>query len=350
MAIRVDPATHPISWFRDRNIEQTLILRPPYQRKPVWTENQKAYLIDTILKNYHIPEIYIHRETDSKGKSVFNVVDGQQRIRSILDFISGSFSLLEDFNPEYPEYSFDDLPDDVKKSFWDYTVYVREITGATEEEVRNIFKRMNRNVVALNPQELRHATYSGEFIRLMEEIAEDEFWTENKIVKAGEIRRMNDVQFVSELFIGMLNGIQDKNKDLDKFYAIYESPGKFNEKSRWNKEFEQIVDMITKLLPNLKDTRWKYKADFYTLFLVLHEISIDSHIPEKNYLAVNKCLSEFANQIDEVINARSGSYKKIKPSVKNYANAVVKSTTDKDRRLSRHKIVLQILSKYTVKK
>ncbi len=349
MPIRVDPATHPISWFRDRNAEQTLVLKPPYQRKPVWTENQKAYLIDTIIKSYHMPEIYIHRETDIKGKSIYNVVDGQQRIRAVLDFIAGGFSLSEEYNPEYADFNFDDLPSPVKQAFWDYTIYVREITGAMEEEVRNIFKRINKNVVALNPQELRHATYSGEFIRLMEEIAEDEFWTENKIVRASEIRRMNDVQFISELFIGMLSGIQDRNKELDKFYAFYESPGNFNEKAKWHKEFEGIVELINRILPDLRQARWKYKADFYTLFMVLHEISQERYFPENKYSVITRSLTEFARQVDEAINLKERDFKGINRDVRSYAKAVVKSTTNRDRRIIRHKILFHILSKYAVK-
>ena len=174
--MHVHQSAYPISWFRDRNIEHSLILKPPYQRKPVWSYLQKAYLLDTIIKKYHIPEIYIHRETDENGISVYNIVDGQQRIHTILDFISGEDLHLSDkYNSEYADYCFSDLPQSVQSEFWGYLLYVREITNASEEDVRNMFRRMNKNVVPLNAQELRHATYSGEFIKLMENLSEDEY-------------------------------------------------------------------------------------------------------------------------------------------------------------------------------
>ncbi len=342
--MKVNPTTYPVSWYRDRNLEKTLVLRPPYQRKPVWTHNQKAYLIDTILKGYLIPEIYIHRVTDSKGQSIYNVVDGQQRIRSILDFTGGEFSLVEEYNPEYTDYTFQDLPESVQKDFWGYIMQVREITDASEDEVRNLFKRMNRNVVALNPQELRHATYSGDFIKLMEDIAEYEFWSENKIVRPNEIRRMNDVQFVSDLFISMMHGIQDKTKEMDKYYEDYEEKG-FPEKTKWHRLFQNILDTITAIFPDVRETRWRNKSDFYTLFMVLNEILKECYIPNNNYKKINRDLMRFSNQINESTKKES-KVERFSKDILAYTNAVTKSTTDKDRRITRHKIILSIVSKY----
>ena len=344
--MKVNPTTYPISWFRDRNLDKALVLKPPYQRKPVWTYNQKAYLIDTILENYHIPEIYIHRETDSDGKAIYNIVDGQQRIRSILDFLNGEFAISDKYNPEFADYNFDDLPDTFKKHIWNYTLYAREITDATGEEVRNMFIRMNRNVVALNPQELRHATYSGDFIKLMEELAEDEFWSENKIVTPNEIRRMRDVEFISQLFISMINGIQDKTKEMDKYYQLYEMD--FPDKNRWRRFFQKIIDTIILLFPNLKDFRWRNKSDFYTLFIVLRQVLEDSSIPDKNINKLKSDLIEFSKEISQATQKENKSIKFPKKIIE-YSNAVTKSTTDKDRRIIRHKIVLEMVSKYARK-
>jgi hypothetical protein len=344
--MKVNPTTYPISWFKDRNLEKALVLKPPYQRKPVWTDKQKAYLIDTILKHYHIPEMYIHRETSSTGQAIYNVVDGQQRIRSVLDFITGDFSLLEEYTPEYTDYNFDDLPDTVKKDFWGYTLYVREITEATEDDVRNLFKRMNQNVVPLNPQELRHATYSGDFIKLMEEIAENEIWAENKIVTSNEIRRMNDVQFISDLFISLMDGIQDKTKEMDKYYAQYEVD--FTDKVKWYTQFNAIISTIIKIFPNLRDTRWRNKSDFYTLFMVLREVMLEKkYIPEEKYKQVQKDLLSFSDKVNEAVKREVKTRFSI--DVKTYVDAVKKSTTDKDRRISRHKIIHKIISKYAKK-
>lgn len=347
MKMEVHASTQTIDWLNDRNSEQSLILKPPYQRKPVWTTKQKAYLIDTILKKYHIPELYIHRETNPGGKTIYNVVDGQQRIRSILDFINGDFSLLDEFTAEYADYDFNDLPDTVKTEFWGYTLYTRVISDATEDDVKNLFKRMNRYVVPLNAQELRHATYSGDFIKLMEEIAEDEFWAENKIVNPNEIRRMRDVEFVSLLFISMINGIQDKTKELDSYYTNYEVS--FPDKAKWRKHFDEILNIITGIFPDIRNQRWCNKSDFYTLFMVIREIlSEEKYIPGDQYEKVRVDLSDFSYKVTAALKKDAkGSFAK---NIRDYANAIKKSTTDKDRRVTRHKIVRKILSKYLKKR
>lgn len=76
-----------ISWFRDKYKAGDLKLRPPYQRKPVWAARQKCYLIESILLGLPVPEIFIHQTTDEDGNTKHAVVDGQQRIRTVLQFV-----------------------------------------------------------------------------------------------------------------------------------------------------------------------------------------------------------------------------------------------------------------------
>src|SRR3954454_132212 len=92
-------------WLEEGELE----LKPPYQRNPVWLEPQKAALIDTILRGYPIPEIYMQDTVTTDGDEMHYVVDGQQRIRACLEFISGNYSLDPETSPEYGEVSFDDL-------------------------------------------------------------------------------------------------------------------------------------------------------------------------------------------------------------------------------------------------
>lgn len=300
--MKVNPQTSPVVWFNDRNIEKSLVLKPPYQRKPVWSPDQKAFLIDTILKGYLIPEIFIHRITDHNGKTIYNVVDGQQRIRSVLEFIQCEYALSSEYTPEYADYNFEDLPNPVKQSIWDYTINVREITNASEEEVRNLFRRMNKNVVALTPQELRHSTYSGDFIKLMEEIAEYDYWAENRIVSAKEIRRMNDVQFISDLFISIMNGVQDKTKEMDNYYEMYET--NFIDKSKWHKRFLDIMGTIDKIFPDIRTIRWKNKSDYYSLFLALNELTLNKKDPKIKYDKIKNDLLKFSEQVTKSCSQR----------------------------------------------
>lgn len=79
------------------------------------------------------------------------------------------------------------------------------------DEIAKLFLRLNRTNTTLNPQELRNAEFNGEFLRLAEEIAQNEFWDNYKIFTQSDIRRMQDIQFISTLLIFLRMGIEQDN-------------------------------------------------------------------------------------------------------------------------------------------
>ncbi len=198
------------------------MIKPPFQRNPVWSLRQQSSLIDTILLEYPIPEIYMQELTGSEGDQKHVLVDGQQRIRTVLSFVAGEFELQEE-SPSWSGLSFEDLGMQDRKKIFEYSFVVRLLPEMPDDEVRTIFQRLNRNTTTLNTQELRHATYWGPFIKLMEEISDFEFWSDAGIFSANDRRRMLDVEFISELAVAVLNGIQNKKKHLEEFYQQYET-------------------------------------------------------------------------------------------------------------------------------
>ena len=86
--------TASINDFREWDNKEELILAPEFQRRKVWSMKAKSYLIDTILKGLPIPSIHIRQKIDiRRKKTIREVVDGQQRIGAILDYIDDSFIL-----------------------------------------------------------------------------------------------------------------------------------------------------------------------------------------------------------------------------------------------------------------
>src|SRR6266699_6455146 len=119
--------------------------------------------------------------------------------------------------------SFTDLSDDEKKGFYGYKFAVRYLNTESDPEVRDMFERLNRFLTPLKPQELRNSRFTGPFVQLTVKLADDEYWAENRIVTAAQIRRMGDVEFVSELLIGVLHGPQGGSaKVIDEYYVQYE--------------------------------------------------------------------------------------------------------------------------------
>lgn len=259
--------TYNIAWFKKLNDDGMLEISPPFQRNPVWTVKQKSYLMDSVLRGYPIPEIYLQEKISQTGESKFIVVDGQQRIRAVLAFIAGEYSLEESETTKWANMMFSDLTEIDKKNFYSYKFIIRLLPEIEEEEIRIIFQRINQNNISLNPQELRQSTYSGEFINLINNVSDREYWKDLAVFSPLKIRRMLDAEYISELAIAHLNGHQNKKEKLDYYYTMYEAG--FDDGEELSGLFDSVCGEIVQLLPNIKKTRWSNMVDFYTLFLVL---------------------------------------------------------------------------------
>jgi hypothetical protein len=347
---------HPISWFRDRYRDGTLTIKPPYQRKPVWAERQKCSLIESVLLGLPIPEIYIQESTSADGNTVYAVVDGQQRIRSILQFIGVETDPEEDTYNKFILDKLDatspwvnkvlaDLTNDQKISFYGYKFSVRSLSTNDEIEVRDLFKRLNKFLTPLKPQELRNATFTGPFVNLAMQLADNEYWAVNRIVTAASIRRMGDVEFVSELLIGVLHGVQGGGPSIiDSYYRQYEDyEDEFPDQKRAHKLFDDTLRTIQDTLPKITDTRWCNKTDFYTLFIAIASFLRNEAIPPAKQSSIKKSLEAFAKEIDQRLADKKA---KVSQNAIDYAPAVEKGANDKARRANRHLAITKVIGQH----
>jgi len=316
-----------VIWLKRAFDADELTLKPPYQRNPVWLHPQKAFLIDTILRGYPIPEIYLQDTVDPAGREHHYVVDGQQRIRACLEYIEGDYELDEELTPEYGEAKFEDLPDAAKQQIYGYQFVVRLMPQVDEVELRSIFKRLNKNVVALNKQELRHSTYWGPFIQCMEHLASDEFWSESGIFSANDFRRMLDVEYVSELAIGFLHGLQNKKESLDKWYATYEE--EFAKREEVEDAFRGVTGELSQLLPEMRRTRWRNKSDSYSLFLTFAKHRESLPLAREARKVAHDALIDFDEKVNTYLTqVRAGLRPRVARRVSAYAGAVQRAATD----------------------
>ncbi|MFB2778177.1 DUF262 domain-containing protein [Shewanella mangrovisoli] len=203
---------------------------PGYQRDSVWSSEKQSFLIDSILKNIPIPPIFLHLKIDDNtGKTSFAVIDGKQRLTSIIAFINGdipSSSEGED-SPLYIEklagLEFKDLDQedltDVRRDFWRYSIPIEYIDSDDKATIDAIFDRLNRNGEPLEGQELRRANYYGSsLLNFIEEMANNAFW---KIrLKDVDVKRMEDREFISEILFYTLENtpLKSDQQELDNLY------------------------------------------------------------------------------------------------------------------------------------
>ena len=345
-----------ISWFRDRYREGTLTIKPPYQRKPVWAARQKCYLIESILIGLPVPEIYIQQTTSPEGDTTYAIVDGQQRIRTVLQFIGfeadpaeqeyNKFSLdkLDNDSP-WKNRAFGELSDEEKKNFYGYRFALRYLNTDSNDEVRDMFRRLNKFLIPLKPQELRNATFTGPFVSLVLRLADDEYWVENRIVTPASIRRMGDVEFVSELLIGVLHGPQGGSaKVIDEYYRQYEDyEDEFPDQRRAQRLFDETLRTIERIFPDIKGMRWSNKTDFYTLFVALASLLRSNRLPTNTFPQVRREIEGFGKQIDQRL---ADGEAKVRKEAINYVRAVEKGANDKKRRADRQAALSNVIEPY----
>ncbi len=346
--MRFNSSEGTISWFKDRYMDGTLTIRPSYQRNAVWMERQKAYLVETVLKGLPIPEVFIHTTVDEDGKSEYGVVDGQQRISALLQFIGTDFgddaddydaftlSKIETDSAWYGK-AFKDLTPEQRADFYSYKLSIRYLESINEDEIKEMFRRLNKFTSPLKPAELRNATYAGPFALLASKLADDnaDYLAENRIITAQSIRRMADVEYLAELLIGVLNGPQGGGAaDIDSYYVSFEDfedefPGEREAKKLLRSTFAKIDS----LLPNIVSTRWSNKSDFYSLFLVLSEMQKHGIWDAGKEDLCARALQSFGTEVSEYL---SDEEIKASESVRSYARAVGKGANEKSRRAARH--------------
>jgi len=223
------PTTQDLTWLLDLERHNQLDIDPPYQRRSVWTTKDKQFFLDTIFRNYPCPAIFLHKEIDEIGHTIYHVVDGKQRTQTILDFVHDRIRIARDFGDvRLDGKRWSDLQGEpeLKKLFWNYQITVEQIDFPEGRIVNEIFDRLNRNARRLTNQELRHAKFEGWFITEIEAEAARDEWRTLGVVTNARAKRMADSQFISELALVILeNQILGFDQDLlDDLYAKYDDP------------------------------------------------------------------------------------------------------------------------------
>ncbi len=258
-----------LSWFTDQYRMGGLDLEPPYQRKSIWNNDYKVYFIDTILRNFPCPTIFLAVEISPTGITKYHVVDGKQRLLTVFEFVNDELAVSSGYSdPAYADKYFSQLPDEVKARFWRYKFTIEYLKDADRTDLNGCFDRLNRNVARLNAQELRHARYNGVFITYVTQLADDPFWHDMGISTTSRIRRMLDIEYISEIFLVVMHGIKDGRVHLDEYYANYDEGIPDLDENR--RKYEICKNMIANL--NLYRTRYSNLADLYSLWSAMSKL------------------------------------------------------------------------------
>lgn len=295
------------SWFLDLRSSKVLDLDPPYQRRSVWNRQYQEFFIDSVVRNYPAPSIFLQVEFAPQRPTKYHVIDGKQRLTALFEFYDDKFTTSDSLDDlGLGNKYFSGLDENVQTSILEYVFTVESIKQASTAELNQAFDRLNRNVARLTKQELRHAKYDGAFIKKIEALAEDEFWTEVGLVTPARIRRMSDVEYVSEFYAISMMGVQEGKDYLDEVYAQndLEIIGE-QEADRNFAGTRKALEAISEIFP-LKSTRFSNVADFYSLWAAVSQIVRDGNAIDIESAALN--LRKLNDELTEQRTERAKRY------------------------------------------
>lgn len=250
-----------------------LEISPKFQRRSVWRTPARSFFIDTLLRGMTVPPIYLRKAQNlTTTKTVRQVVDGQQRIRAVLEFLSDGYKLSGNLKAPWAGKRYSALSEDEKHKIKHAKFSCETFDGISDQQVLKVFARLNSHGVPLNKQELRNGQWFGVFKQLSYTLALDylEFWRNQQIFKELGIARMLEVELTSELLIAGNVGMQDKKGSIGDFYEDWDE--NYLEADRDEKRFRETMTAISETFgsQSLAATEYRRPPIFYSLYCVVY--------------------------------------------------------------------------------
>lgn len=251
--------THPLQHSTIQSIHSewdAIVKDPPYQRNgDIWSLEKKQLLIDSIINRYDIPKLYFHRydraETRKTGK-MYAIIDGRQRLETIVRFIGDGFPLGSDF--EYLEdpsikaagMNYSELATKypkIKSRFDSFSLPIVTVETDDPELIDDMFSRLNE-AVPLNAPEKRRAI-GGDMVKAIDDVATHAFFV--KKVKFSNNRYQHKEAAVRLLFLVDClkhNKLIDTKKPYLDQFTLEHKKGKSKEVKALKEEVVRILDRI----------------------------------------------------------------------------------------------------------
>lgn len=348
----ISPNTHPVSDFLQWQRDGSLNLKPEFQRRSVWKPGAASYLVDTVVRGLPVPLIFLRERLDlSTQRSIRDVVDGQQRLRTLFSFIDPSS--LADFDPQRDRFtvkrshnrelagkSFAELDPEWQGRILGYRFSVLTLPAATEDrDILQIFARINSTGLSLNYQELRNAAFFGVFKTLMYNLAYEQLerWQAWNLFNGDQLSRMDEVEFTSDLTLSMLRGLSGKSKTkIDGLYR--DNDQAFPDEGEFAKRFRKVMDSIDEHLGSaVAGSVFDRQMHFYSLFLYFYDrmYGLGSDLKRRKPAALSRDLRARATEV-----SRRFKSEELPPKV---LDSVARAATDLGRRRTRFNFTAAVL-------
>lgn len=221
--MRIDNNKYSVAELLAMLDRRDLTINREYQRgSGLWPSGARSYFIDTVIGEFPFPNLYMYEFIQS-GRVKKELIDGQQRLLTIKDFVGGKFALSGE--TRHPGLSYNSMEEDVREKFMAYPIPVDVVRNARKDEIIQMFRRMNAYTLPLNSAEKRHSTFNGYFKWFINELNDElnAFFLEYNVFTKRQMLRMADAEFLSDCILAMERGIINTNPvDLQSIYKKYD--------------------------------------------------------------------------------------------------------------------------------
>lgn len=326
-----------------------LNLEPGFQRNSVWTLKDRRKLIESVIRNYPLPAIFLYKR-EEHGKTIYDVIDGKQRLETILMFIGemrgNRFTVKTqlDENDEVTHIDWRYLQRKGRQTIiTGFKFYTIEVDGDFSDII-DLFVRINSTGKALTSAEKQHAKYyNSPFLKTAANVAQkfEEYFSSNYILSDGQISRMKHVELICEIMLSVgQNDVINKKAALDKIMSkglTHSQIGKLKAKTI------KAINRVRLLFPKLYETRFSQLSDFYCLVVLISNYEDEGLIlidKKRNKLAFD-LLVNFSNGVDEVRRKqkRAENTDESDSSYREYLLTVLSSTDEITQRRKRMNIL-----------
>lgn len=305
--------------------EGKIIPRPEFQRRLVWTRDDKNKFIDTILRGYPFPEIYLaDGEVNlDTGEGTQLLVDGLQRVSTIYQYFTGDSELKLTIVPSYVQ-----LSPEEKQTFLQYDVAVRDLGAVSKEEIIEVFRRLNATKYSLLDIEVSNAVYAGALKKFAEKIAAMPFFQNNSIFNATDFKRMGDLRFCLSIIATYITGYFNRDEVFEDLLERFNDD--FPNEDEISQRLNNVIQFIEECGFEPKSRVWR-KADIYTLIIEL-DVALNSKKLKIQPSEVLSSIQTFLDGIDKNLFDSS-----LPHGV--YYKAALQATNDKINRIRRGTII-----------
>lgn len=294
--------TKPISDLYSGMKSGDIVVNREYQRSSgLWPNNSRTYFIDTILNEFPFPKVVLWQKIDiTTKKTRTEIIDGQQRLSTIRDFIDNKLR-LSSVSKRFKGRTFADLTEEEQQAFLSYEVSLDSILSGTREEILEIFKRINSYTLALNKAEQRFASYQGEFKWFIHDLTEviSPYLKSYEILSDRDCSRMQDDDLIAECCLQYLSGIMSRNTSkLDNLYKMYDNEfiQKEHVKNVILTTFYFIKDTLTPIFEECNIKSYNFYslmgALMFNKFGFQHVQDIEGFIPQNDFCRNNDSIAE----------------------------------------------------------